>query len=306
MSHTRLVIDMNNLAMRVWKSYPELHTSKGKQVHVIFGVLKLLRAAMVKYKPVEVMLTWDGDPEVRLAIYPDYKGERKTKKEAATPQEKAAYGEYKTQVAILKDILPAFGLDQYYEEGTEADDIIAVIAQQTDLTKRDVLILSEDKDFLQLVKKGIDIYRPVADKYYNIGNFAEQVKLPTPQHYINARYIMGDSSDGIPGIPGLKEGRVFPVIQEYGTVNNILLNEATLNKGKVWSYLFSNEGKAELGRNVALMNLDYSSQFLQCDLDDLKQEGSFDERDIKRELMKYEFISYLRGFQDFISPFRHA
>ena len=301
---TTLLVDANNLSVRVWKGSPELNTSKGTPVHVVFGVLRAIKAAITTFKVSNVLAVWDGSPTVRSQMFSGYKAKRKQARVDHTPEEQESYAQFKQQMAVLKDILPHFGVNQAFESNSEADDIIAVWCK--DCLKPTVVILSEDKDFIQLVSSTVTLHRPMAKMTYTPDNFQELTGFSNTEQYLNYRVLNGDDSDEIPCVPGFggKEGkRAKELISKYFTVNNIFKHEAELNKGKVMSVLFNS--KQEIIRNFMLMNLDHSETYLGVPLKRIITPGEFDEAEVKRHLMKLEFFSLLSSFKEFASCFRN-
>lgn len=294
------IVDGNNLAYRVYMAYPELNTSKGKSVTVIYGLLKVLRATIQQHKLEKVLLTWDDTPAVRKKIYPDYKEHRVKQRAEETPEQKEAYKQYKVQMNDLALLLPHFGVHQYKGVGVEADDLVAVLAEQS---TEPVLVISEDKDFLQLVSDKVTVHRPITNKTYTPENFAEQVGIATPRQYLHARVLIGDSSDGIPGVHGIGEGIAFKLLSEHRTLQNIFASEELRNsKSKRMATLF--ESRKLVTRNLLLMDLEHSKVYVDEDLlADCERKGKFDEQQIKAQFLKYEFFSFMRGFQDFLVPF---
>jgi len=294
-----LIVDGNNLAKRVWKGTPMLTTSSGKHVSTIFGVLRALRSGVVRFKPSEVLVTWDDHPKARLAIFPEYKKKRKEKRKEFTPEEEEEYRQHNEQVKELFNIIAMLGVHQYKGKNIEADDIIALLAKES---SDKAIILSEDKDFLQLVSEKVHVYRPMADKYYTVDNFEEHTGVATPEMYLHVRFITGDSSDEIPGVPGFKETRALPLIQKHGDIRKVMA-AAKLEKGKLMQTLASST--KTIARNILLMDLRYSVDFMYDELYNIRYEGSFDEREFRATLIKYEFYSFLRNMREFMLPFKN-
>lgn len=294
-----LLVDGNNLSVRLWKGSPELNTSKGYPVHVIFGVLRAIKAALVQFKTDSAVIVWDGTPTVRTQIYNGYKAKRKQAREEHTPEEELSYKMFKRQMQDLKNILSCFGVHQYFEEKTEADDVISVLAQSLG----QVVILSEDKDFIQLVSKSVTLHRPMTKLTYTADNFQELTKKANPKQYLNFRVLNGDDSDEIPPVPGFggKEGkRAHQLIDEHHSVEAILAHKE-LNKGKVMEGLFNS--KDIIIRNFLLMDLKHSFDYLHRPVKEDMILGEFNEAQIKSTLMKYEFFSLLSGLREFLASF---
>ena len=291
-----LIVDGNNIAVRCWKSMPVLTTTSGKHVSTIFGVIKTLRSSIESFNPDSVLMTWDDTPRARRALFPEYKEKRKEAREEFTPDEQEDYRQFNRQCDELREVLSLFGLHQYYGKDVEADDLIS------ELSKKDkTIILSEDKDFIQLISDKVKLYRPITQALYTLKNFEELTKLPNPAMYLQARLIMGDKSDEIPGVPGFKEGRTIPLIMEHKTAWEAL-NAAKSMPGKLMQTLASSE--EILARNTLLMDLKYSSEYLPKSLDSYRHEGDFNEKRIKAAVLKLEFYSYMNNLVKFVAPFK--
>lgn len=287
-----LLVDGNNLAYRVFSAYPYLTTQKGKPVHVIYGVLKLLRAAITRFKPESVFVAWDGSPQRRKLLYPEYKANRNLNRNAAEEQ---AYKEYREQLVDLTFILKYTGVHQYRGDNAEADDLISVLAD----FDGEYIILSEDKDMLQLVNNRVSVYRPMKDVHYTQLNFVTLTGL-TPKQFLESRTLQGDSSDNIPGIRGIGEKTAAKLIKEHGCLDN-LVDYSKSNVDR-WSKTIY-EYKQVIIRNKMLMDLRFAKDMIPDSIHGYKIQGTFDEARLKQIFVSYEFFSYVKGWTEFIAPF---
>lgn len=295
-----LLVDGQNLAVRIWKGMPELNTSKGQPIHVVFGVLKNIRMAIELFKADRVIVAWDGSPVYRRAIFSGYKQKRRQAKEEYSELEELSYQNFKLQVEQLKQMLPSFGVIQLFQEETEADDLISLSTRSDNYS----IILSEDKDFIQLVSKNVTLYRPISQILYNPGTLWAHAHFHTTQQYLNYRVLSGDTSDEIPGVPGFGAGgsglgkRASELIWQYNDVNTIL-NHKELNKGKIMGNLFSPEGRQIIIRNFMLMDLSLSDSYMSQPWPNCVIPAEFDIDLLKKNLIKYEFISLVRSLKEF-------
>lgn len=296
MSH--LLVDGNNLAVRCWKGLPPLTNSKGESVSTLFGVIKAIKSALDKFNPISATVFWDGSPAARKRIYPTYKMQRKEAREQYTEEEQQDYEQFKWQVERLKTILPCFGVDQAFESTTEADDLIAAAVRQLE----SAIILSEDKDFIQLVSESVKLHRPMTGRTYTKDNLLELTGFDTTSKYLQFRIINGDTSDDIPGVPGFGgEGlRARKLINDHHSVTNIL-KKTELNVGKVMNKLFNNRDL--LVRNTLLMDLSLSEHYLTKPLIECLVASEFDLPSIKKHLMRFEFFSLLGTIKEFTANF---
>lgn len=290
-----LIIDGSNLAYRVWKGSAFLSSSKGKPVGVVYGVINSISSLLKTFKPQEVAIVWDGRPVFRKAVYPEYKGNR-----VRTEQEQYDYNDvYIPQLQELMKILPSLGVHQYRHYDAEADDVIATLVKHTG----QYIIVTEDKDLLQLVSAYVSVYKPIRDRLVNEENFTESTQYDNPRQYLEARTLIGDTSDNILGIDGIGEKRAFALMQQYGTLKNMLQHKDELKKTKATARVA--DGEAVIGRNLVLMDLNMRGVAIGITDEQLIFiEGKLVENELKTQFIKYEFFSFLKKFQEFVSPFR--
>lgn len=287
-----VVVDGNNLAYRIWVAYPYLTTQKGKNVSVVYGFIKNLRSIVAKYQPETLVVAWDGKSQLRTSVYPEYKSQRAKNR---SPEEAESYDQYIDQMKDLVEILSHFGVHQCKGWTCEADDIIAYFAND----EKPWIIISEDKDMLQLVSNNTSVYRPISDKFYTHDTFVAMVGL-TPRKYLQARVMMGDTSDNIQGVNGIGEVTAFKLMTTYNGLTDMLGDSATLLKSKRLARLV--EGRDILVRNMILMDLRLAVTCLKT-LDYTEIKGRFDAKKAKQIFIKYEFFSYLRSMSEFLRPF---
>jgi len=246
-----LLIDGNSLLHRAFHALPPLRTSKGVHTNAVYGFLNMLFRILQEERPDYIAVAFDKKgPTFRHTEFAAYKATRPT-----TPEELIG------QFDILKDILRALRITYFELEGFEADDILGTLSQKGEEAGIYSLIVTGDKDALQLVssntsvmltKKGIselEVYDPAKVKErYGI----------SPEHIVDMKGLVGDKSDNIPGVPGIGEKTAAKLIQDFGTVENILMNTEKL-KGKLRESLeiYSEQARvskhlATIVRNVAL------------------------------------------------------
>ena len=290
---TTLLVDGNNLAYRVFAAYPYLSTNNGKPVAVVYGVIKLLRAALKKFDPTSVIIAWDGSPTSRRLLYPEYKANRGLNR---TPQEQEAYKSYRDQLIEVFAILRHMNVAQCQEPNSEADDIIAILAHDPG----NYIVLSEDKDMLQLVNSTVSVYRPIIDKFYTVNTFEELTGL-TPKQFLYARVLQGDDSDNITGIPGIGEKTAFKLITEFKDLDT-LCRCAAIKSGAVMEKIV--RLRHIIIRNKMLMDLLYAVDMVGDHPHKHLTEKRFDELKLKEVFVKYEFFSFVKSWAEFTAPFR--
>ncbi len=262
-----LIIDGLNTFIRSWSTAPNLNEN-GDHIGGIVGTLKSIGYAIRTLNPTRVIVVFDGKggSQSRKDIYSGYKSERGKNKikmrlnRAASvemnPEEESA--SMKRQMLGLGELLSALPVSIMIYDGIEADDVIAYIATQLKQENEKVIIMSTDKDFLQLVNKDVSVYSPSKKKVYNIDEVKEEFGIH-PHNFINFRMIDGDKSDNVEGISGLGLKTIiksFPILAEEETQTTESLLEYIKEQPKKTKAhdLFENNLEI-LKRNRKLMQL---------------------------------------------------
>lgn len=238
-----ILIDGNNIIYRAFFAMPPLTNTAGQQTNAVYGFTTMLLRLIEEHKPSHMIVAFDaGKITFRHEGYEDYKGGRQK-----TPPELSE------QFPLLKDLLKGLGVPQFEISGYEADDIIGTISKEADAAGRQVMIVSGDKDMLQLasehttvalVRKGVtevELYGPqqIRDKYDL-----------TPEQIIDLKGLMGDASDNIPGVPGVGEKTALKLLQQFGSVEGVLAGTGEL-KGKMKEKLEEHADSAIMSKKLA-------------------------------------------------------
>lgn len=224
---TTLLIDGNNMGHRIFHTpQGSLEAKKiidGEVQHVpsgvIFGVIKALKATIEKFpETTHVVVAWDGGrSDWRKAMYPDYKAQRDYGKDDAEKADR--YKGLWKQMDILHDeVLKMLGIASIRIKGQEADDVIATACENLLGNK---IIVTSDKDMLQLVSPTVSVYSPYRDMVISPSNFFEHTGV-TQEAYRGYRAMIGDTSDNIQGIAGIGEKTAKGLMDKYGHIDNIL------------------------------------------------------------------------------------
>ena len=244
---TLLLLDGNSLAFRAFYALPaeNFKTRNGLTTNAVYGFTAMLINLLRDEKPTHVAAAFDVSRQTfRLERYPEYKAGR-----AATPDE------FRGQIEITKEVLAALGITVLAEPGYEADDIIATLATQAEAQGFRVLVVTGDRDSLQLVTDNITVLYPrkgVSDlTRFTPEAVVEKYGL-TPQQYPDFAALRGDPSDNLPGIPGVGEKTATKWIAEYGSLQALVDNVDKV-KGKVGDALRAN--LANVVRNRELTEL---------------------------------------------------
>src|SRR5882672_5573873 len=194
-----VLIDGNNLMWRLAKQMPRLTTSSGDQVQLVYGIFRVLHGVLKDFEPDNMMVLWDsGFPVLRIQIYEGYKYKRHKERDAKKGDELEEFKQVMTQMEMIKDVLPYLSVCQYEVKGLEGDDLISLACQTLHGKK---VVVSGDRDMLQLVSKKVSVYLPVGKRreYYTHKNFEEKIGL-TPDQFLEVKILIGDSGDEVPGV----------------------------------------------------------------------------------------------------------
>lgn len=252
-----LLIDGNSILNRAFYGImgsKMLTTKDGTYTNAVYGFLAIMFKAQEDLSPDHMAVTFDlKAPTARHKMYEGYKANRK-----GMPNELAA------QMPIIKDVLRKMNITIIEKEGYEGDDILGTFARLGEEAGLDVTILSGDRDTFQLATDKVTIHIPrTKGGKTEIEDFDKEKVISTyevvPKQLIEVKGLMGDSSDNIPGVPGVGEKTAYKLIKEYKTIDNLyeLLekDEATSIKGKLKENLIQNKDLALLSRTLGTINV---------------------------------------------------
>lgn len=247
-----LIIDGSSVLVRAYfaSAYGRriMQSSQGVYTNGVFGFLNMMLGAIEQVCPSHLFVAWDVSRDTfRRELFPAYKGTR-----GELPDELIS------QFDTMKEVLRALGVAQHFDERYEADDIIGTLARKAADAKHQVLILTGDRDALQLVqnevtvaimKKGIkevDLYTP---------DFLMETWGLTASQITDLKGLMGDASDNIPGVPGIGEKTAKKLLAEYGTVEKLIASQASLT-GKMKQKISDHQELAILSKRLATIVTD--------------------------------------------------
>lgn len=198
--------------------------SKGLNTSAIMGFCNTLHEVITKEHPDYIGVAFDHGKTFRHEAYPEYKAQREE-----TPED------IKASVPIIKDILSGYHIPILQVDGYEADDVIGTVATKAGANGIETYMLTPDKDYGQLIKPNVYMYRPRHGGGYDVigeKEVEEKYGITTPLQVIDLLALMGDSADNFPGCPGVGEKTAVKLINQFGSVNNLLANTDKL-KGKM-------------------------------------------------------------------------
>ena len=219
------LIDGNSLAYRAFFALPEsISTSTGQPTNAIFGFASMLVKILTDYDPKATVVVWDAGSSGRKEVYADYKAQRKGRPDLL-----------REQWPHFEPLVDAFGYRNVSVEGYEADDVIASIAERAKATGVPVMVVTGDRDAYQLVDAGVRIMttsRGITDtRIYDREGVIERYGVP-PELVPDFIGLKGDTSDNIPGVPGIGDKTAAQLLQEFGSLEGVLGNVEQISGAK--------------------------------------------------------------------------
>ena len=219
-----MILDGNSIVNRAFYGVRPLNAPDGTPTNAVFGFLNILQRMLDEQAPDAVCVCFDMKaPTFRHKAYEGYKAQRK-----GMPEELAV------QMPVLKETLDAMGIRRYEQEGYEADDILGTASRICGSLGWDCVVVTGDKDSLQLITGSTSVCNVKSRMgqtetiLYTPEVFQEEYGFAPPQ-MVDLKALMGDSSDNIPGVPGIGEKTALELIRRYGTVDNIYANLSALD-----------------------------------------------------------------------------
>lgn len=279
-----LLIDGNSLLHRAFHALPPLRTSKGVPTNAVYGFLNMLLRILQEEQPDYVAVAFDKKgPTFRHEEFVEYKSTR-----PPTPEELIG------QFDLLKEILKAMNITFFEIDGYEADDIIGTISKKGEKEGISSIIVTGDKDELQLISRNIKVLvtrKGISDiEAYDLEKINSKYGI-SPEAITDLKGLMGDKSDNIPGIPGIGEKTAAKLLQEFGSLENVLENFDKL-KGKLKENIQKYADQAKDSKYLATIVTNVPLEF---DFDDIKyREPDYDKlMNLLRELEFYSLIDRL-------------
>src|ERR687895_2503501 len=280
------LVDGNNLAYRAFFALPEeLQTTEGQPTNALLGFTNMLFKLLSDYAPRGVAVAWDTRPVHRTEISAEYKSERRPMPDLL-----------REQFPHLRPIVEAFGYVNLEFEGWEADDVIATLATRADEAGIRTTVVSTDRDAFQLVTDNIVLMmtpRGVADVNVYTPDRVEARLGITPDQIPDFIGLKGDSSDNIPGIPGIGDKTASQLIRQYGSLESVLehVDELTPARRK---NITEHAEQALLSKQLATMRRDLE---LDCDPAELVLSPP-DRSRLKEMFRQFEFRGLLNRVDD--------
>ena len=257
--------------------------SKGLNTSAIMGFCNTLNEVLTKEKPTHIAVAFDHGKTFRHDAYPQYKAQREE-----TPED------IKLSVPIIKQILEALHIPILQVDGFEADDIIGTVATRFGTDGIDTFMLTPDKDYGQLIGPNVFMYRPKhGGGYETLGEKEVESKygIPTPAQVIDILALMGDTADNFPGCPGVGEKTAAKLINQFGSIDNMLAHTNEI-KGKLRNKVEAAVEDIKISKFLATIRTDVP---LQLELDEMKVQQP-DEEKLRAIFEELEFKTLINKF----------
>ena len=277
---TILLIDGSSLAFRAFYSIKDLDRFKnaaGLHTNALFSFNRMLDNVLAQFKPTHVLAAFDqAGPTFRTEKFAEYKGGRDK-----TPSE------FKEQMPYLRVLLDAYGIKQYDMSEFEADDIIGTLAHNV-APEDKVIVLTGDKDLLQLANEQVTVYitkRGVSEIEANTPESIMELWGVTPQQIIEMKGLTGDTSDNYPGVTRIGDKTAAKLIREFGSIDNLYANIDDLKPSKMKENLINEEAQARLSHDLATILTNIP---LEISLDDIV----LNDKDIDQLVQFYKQMNF--------------
>jgi len=279
------IIDGKSVFYRGYYAMPNLSTGDGVPTGGVFGFAAMALELIKKLQPDYVCVAWDKPKtniRKRKEMYPEYKAGRKP----APP-------DFYTQIPILHDLLSAFGWPLYELDDYEADDIMGTLAVQAEKKDVETLLITSDLDVLQLITHHVKVYALKKGfsniEEYHPESFEAKYGLQATQ-FLDLKALKGDSSDNIPGVPGIGEKTAIELLKQYKTLDGVYEN-IDLIKDSVRKKLVAGKDSAYLSKKIAAIWCDAPMKLNLKEMDSSK----IDVTHLHKLLEQLEFRSLLRN-----------
>jgi len=242
------LVDGSGYIFRAYHALPPINRkSDGLQLNAVFGfcnmLWKLLRDMKAEDKPTHLAVVFDlSEHTFRTEMYPDYKAHRPDPPDDLRPQ-----------FGLIREAVHAFDLPCLEQKGFEADDLIATYVRQACEAGATATIVSSDKDLMQLVDDGVVMFDTMKDKKIGRAEVIEKFGVP-PEKVIEVQALIGDSTDNVPGVPGIGVKTAAQLIGEYGDLETLLARASEIKQEKRRQSLIDNAEAARLSKKLVTLD----------------------------------------------------
>jgi DNA polymerase-1 len=249
------LVDGSSYIHRAYHAIRHLSNSKGFPTNAVFGFSKMILKLMGDKKPQYLAVVFDAKgPTFRHALYEGYKATR-----PPTPEDLTV------QIPYIRSIVKGLNLVMIEKEGFEADDVIGTLARVAEANRFDVVVVTGDKDFRQIISRHTSLWDPMKDRFTDYAAFLQEYGI-TPDKIVDMMGLSGDISDNIPGVYGIGEKTAAELIREFGDLEGVYRNLHVIKKKRVKENLEKSYDDAVLSKKLATIDrfvpLDYETEGL--------------------------------------------
>ncbi|MBP5772995.1 MAG: DNA polymerase I [Eubacterium sp.] len=293
-----VLIDGHSILNRAFYGVPVFTNSKGVHTNAVYGFLNIMFKIIELQNPDYFAVAFDVHaPTFRHKMFDDYKGTRKP-----------MLPELKEQVPLIKELLGKMDIKTLELEGYEADDILGTMAGRGEKEGLEVSVISGDRDLLQLATDKVQICIPKTSKgqttveYYNADAVKEKYHV-TPAEFIDVKALMGDSSDNIPGVPGIGEKGATNIISEFGSIENAKDHAEEISNTRNKNAFIENYELAVLSKELATIDTDcpVDAKVSECEFGDIYTKEALDmvkELEMKSMISRFENVDSANDFEE--------
>ena len=266
-----ILIDGSAYIFRAYYGLPPMNRSDGTPINAVFGFTNMLVKLIEDYRDDKMIVVFDAAREnFRNTIFRDYKANRGDTPEDLIPQ-----------FEIIRECVNAFNIPQVEIDGFEADDIIATYCEQSQNKKIESIIVSSDKDLMQLVNEHVTMLDPMKNKKIGIEQVIDKFGLP-PEKVIQIQALTGDKVDNIPGAPGIGPKTALTLIEEFGDVHSLIKNAIKIPQEKRRNVILDNKKEILISLELVKLKKDIN---LPLKIDDIHSYSSISKNEKLSEFL---------------------
>lgn len=269
-----------------------LRTARGENTSAAWGVVNFLQRLVENHRPEYLVWIHDAGTSFRHTVYPEYKATREKLNEELQ-------ADFDHGLRRIHQLLQAYKVPVVTIDGYEADDIIGTLARQAKEKSVNVVVVSGDKDFQQLVQPGVWLLNPgrggpasVDEQWVGLENGNERLGVP-PERVVDYLAMVGDSSDNVPGVPGIGDKTAQELVAAYGDLESILEHATEITKKRPREALLAHGDRARLSKELVTIHADVP---VTLDLNALKLQSP-DTAQLRQLFVELEFTSLLRNLE---------
>ncbi len=239
------LVDGSGYIFRAFYGLPPMTAPDGTPVNAVYGFTNMFMKLSAKFDCNYNLVLFDAKRKnFRNDIFPDYKGTRKDPPEELIPQ-----------FPIIREVVDVLNLNHLEIEGYEADDLIATYAKQALDAGMEVIVVSADKDLMQLIRPGVTFYDPMKDKFFTPDDVKEKFGV-YPEKVVDVQALSGDSIDNIPGVPGIGPKTAAELVNTFGSLDEVLAHAGEIKQNKRRETLLANIENAKISLQLVTLKND--------------------------------------------------